>query len=472
MEFSKVQNKFIYQKSQGIQLLKGKKGTGKSTSSIYRAINLENNYCIYENDEVLILTGDYNKTNEAIKLYKSKSNKDYFYSLFSLDKERVKISTLEDIINTYSNAYRREGGIVLKYVNKEKIFEILTNLDEVLSNFSKKSKFLKSASRDLIIDEIMWIKASNFTKQEYLDVDRKGRNSRIRKNSYTREALYSLKELYNKELLTNNLMDEYDHVLFSIKYITKHNIYYSHIIVDDCENLTKGEIDFVKNLYSMRSYSSLVFIVNSELDNKKYSWLVKGRKFKTLGTEFKGKTFNFKTKFEKELVKPQTIENYTYVNLKNKKIYNFNIDISSPEYEILLEDKVSFKEDELKEVPVFTNIAAGNPIEINDSIEGNFKIPMQWLERGKETFILTVRGDSMVDKNICDGDLVVIKKQQTANHNDIVAANLDGQATLKTLNMNSNIPMLMPANTMYNPISLEDKEVSILGIAIGVIKQN
>ena len=77
----------------------------------------------------------------------------------------------------------------------------------------------------------------------------------------------------------------------------------------------------------------------------------------------------------------------------------------------------------------------------------------------------------MVEKDICDGDLVVIKKQGTANHNEIVAASLDGEATLKTLNLNGDLPKLMPANSLYAPISLENKEVNILGVAIGIIKQ-
>ena len=77
----------------------------------------------------------------------------------------------------------------------------------------------------------------------------------------------------------------------------------------------------------------------------------------------------------------------------------------------------------------------------------------------------------MVDKNICDGDLVVIKKQANANHNDIVAANLDGEATLKTLNLNDDSPKLMPANSLYSPIDLTNRNVSILGVAIGVIKE-
>ena len=122
------------------------------------------------------------------------------------------------------------------------------------------------------------------------------------------------------------------------------------------------------------------------------------------------------------------------------------------------------------EVDVYSDIAAGNPIEINDGVEEKFNLPKSWLERGKDTFILHVKGDSMIEKNINDGDLVVIKKQNTALNNDIVAASLDGEATLKILNTNEKYPKLMPANSRYSEINLIDKEVSILGVAIGIIK--
>ena len=471
MEFSKVQNRFINQKSVGYQLVKGKKGTGKSTSCIYRAINLENNYCIYEEDKILIITSNYSKTNKALEIYKSESNQNHFYSLFSLDKERVKISTLEELLTTCYNGYKGEKGLNLTYINKEDRIDIIEKLDEEIKLLSKKSKFILKASKEFILDEILWIKACNFTLEEYLDIERKGRKNRVRKNSYTRECIYNLMELYNKELRNNEYMDEYDQVFFSMEYAKNHKLEYAHIIIDDCEKLTRGEIEFLKGIYSGKSHSSLIFIVNSELHNEEYSWLVKGRKLKTLGADFKGKTFLYKTIFkEKKKEVINTINNYEFINLRNKKFFEFNIDTSSSENEIYIDETVTFKENELLDIPVFNDIAAGSPIEINDNIEGIFKLPKQWIERGSETFILTVKGNSMVEKNICDGDLVVIKKQSTANHNDIVAASLDGEATLKTLNMNEDVPLLMPANPLYSPIIIENKDVSILGVAIGIIK--
>lgn len=474
MNFSKTQNRFINSKISGYQLLKGKKSTGKSTASIYKAINLENNYCLYENDKILIITSDYKSKNKAMESYENESKKNYFYSLFSSETDRITILTMEEIVNTYSQAFRRKNGLAYKVIDREEGIKILVKLEKEIESISKKSKFIKNAKLDFIIDEILWIKASNLTLEEYVQIDRKGREKRIRKSSYTREGLFAIKNIYNQYLQENFLMDERDSALFAIEYMKKEEGLYSHIILDDSEKYTKAEIDFIKEIYLNKSYSSFVFILNSELQGQENSWLIKGRKFNTLGIEVKGKTFSFKVKFEKKkekVIPINTIENYEYVNLKNKRILEFKIDTASTEKEIFIEDNITFKENELKVVPMYNDIAAGSPIEMNENIEGEFLIPEVWLERGKDTFILRVKGNSMVDKNISNGDLVVIKKSLSANNNDIIAASIDGEVTLKTLNLNGEKPLLMPANSMYAPISLEGRDFNVLGIAIGVIKE-
>lgn len=472
MELTKYQKRFINNKSSGYQILKGKENTGKSTASIYKLLNLENNYCLYEEDKIVFITSSYSKNFKAKELYNSESKENYFYSLFSLDKNRVEVITLEELVNTYYNAYGREKGQAFNNIHRREALKVLEDLKENIEGFYKKSKFIKKASYEFLLDEILWIKASNFSLEEYLTIDRKGRKCRIKKSSYTREGIYNIKEMYNEKLYASSRIDEYDHVLFALKYVKKLSGIYSHIILDDAEKLTKAEIDLVKAIYKEKTYSSFILILNSELNTKENSWMIKGRKFNSLGFDIKGKTFNFKLKFESKKKEINTIEKYQYINLRNKEVAYFNIDTASNSKELLEENNVVFNEDELLDVPMFNNIAAGNPIEINDNIEGNFYLPKYWLEKGKESFILRVKGDSMVDKNICNGDLVVIKKQATANHNDIVAANLDGEATLKTLNLNSETPKLMPANSLYSPIELSNRDVNILGVAIGVIKNN
>ena len=121
---------------------------------------------------------------------------------------------------------------------------------------------------------------------------------------------------------------------------------------------------------------------------------------------------------------------------------------------------------------MYNEIAAGQPIEINDEKQENFYLPKEWVYKNNENFILKIKGDSMIEKNIDNGDLVVIRRQNTAYQNDIVAISLNGEATLKILKYNDGIPTLMPANALYSPISLIGKETEILGVAIGVIKKN
>ena len=473
MKLTKNQNRFINNKNMGFSLMKGKSLTGKTVAALHRVINLENNYCIYNEDRILYLSSDGEKLDNSKSLYKEKSKASEFYSLFTIDKERVEFNLVNVLIKDFSERYIKENKLNLKSISFEEAYKFIKTEEfhNELLTLTKKSKVINKIKTEDLYDEIMWIKACNFTREEYSEVERKGRKYRLIKNSYSRDSIYTLMELYTSILRENGYYDSYDEISFAIKYGQLYKEKYTHIVLDEVEVLTKGEIEFVKSIYSNHAHSSFVFILNNEFYNDKMCWLVKGRKLKTLGADFKGRSFAFKKEFKEEKIKEKDyMEKFQYVNLKYKNVVEFNMDSSSSKKEIYLEDNTIFNEEELVEVDVYSDIAAGNPIEINDEIEEKFNLPKSWLERGKETFILHVKGDSMIGKNINDGDLVVIKRQNTALNNDIVAASLDGEATLKTLKLNGKEPMLIPANPKYSEIYLEGKEVSILGVAIGVIK--
>ena len=473
MKLTKNQNRFINNKNMGFSLMKGKSLTGKTVAALHRVINLENNYCIYNNDKILYISLEHDKARENERLYKEKSKASEFYSLFTIDKERVEFNLVNVLIKDFSERYIKENKLNLKAISFEEAYKFIKTEEfhNELITLTKKSKVINKIKTEDLYDEIIWIKACNFTREEYSEVERKGRKYRLIKNSYSRDSIYTLMELYTSILRENGYYDSYDKISFAIKYGQLYKEKYTHIVLDEVEVLTKGEIEFVKSIYSNHSHSSFVFILNNEFYNDKMCWLVKGRKLKTLGADFKGRSFAFKKEFKEEKIKEKDyMEKFQYVNLKYKNVVEFNMDSSSSKKEIYLEDNTIFNEEELVEVDVYSDIAAGNPIEINDEIEEKFNLPKSWLERGKETFILHVKGDSMIGKNINDGDLVVIKRQNTALNNDIVAASLDGEATLKTLKLNGKEPMLIPANPKYSEIYLEGKEVSILGVAIGVIK--
>lgn len=473
MKLTKTQNRFINNKNMGFSLMKGKSLTGKTVAALYRVINLENNYCIYNEDKILYLSSNSKKLENSKILYKEESKVSEFYSLFTMDRERVEFNLVKALIKDFSERYIKENKLSLKYISFEESYKFIQTKEfyNELLVLAKKSKLISKIKSEDLYDEIMWIKACNFTREEYSEVERKGRKYRLIKNSYSRDSIYTLMELYTSILRDNGYYDSYDEISFAINYGELYKEKYTHIVLDEVESLTKGEIEFVKSIYSNESHSSFIFILNNEFYNDKMCWLVKGRKLKTLGADFKGRSFAFKKEFKKEESKEKNyIEKFQYVNLKYKNIVEFNMDSTSSKKEIYLEDDTIFDEKELIEVDVYSNIAAGNPMEINDEVEGKFNLPKSWLERGKDTFILHVKGDSMIEKNINDGDLVVIKRQNTALNNDIVAASLDGEATLKTLKLNGKKPMLIPANPKYSEIYLEGREVSILGVAIGVIK--
>lgn len=106
-------------------------------------------------------------------------------------------------------------------------------------------------------------------------------------------------------------------------------------------------------------------------------------------------------------------------------------------------------------IPVVGRIAAGSPILANENIEEYLSFPKSMVGKG-ELFGLHVRGDSMIDEGIFDGDIAIIRKQNTAQQGEIVAALVEDEATLKTFRVKDNQVHLIPANEAYNPIVVDD----------------
>ncbi|MBW3086468.1 LexA repressor [Austwickia sp. TVS 96-490-7B] len=119
-------------------------------------------------------------------------------------------------------------------------------------------------------------------------------------------------------------------------------------------------------------------------------------------------------------------------------------------------------------VPLVGRIAAGAPITAEQSIEDVFALPRQLVGDG-ELFLLQVSGDSMVDAAICDGDWVVVRHQPAAENGEIVAAMIDGEATVKTFRRRDGHVWLIPHNDAYQPI-LGD-QATILGRVTAVLRR-
>ena len=119
-------------------------------------------------------------------------------------------------------------------------------------------------------------------------------------------------------------------------------------------------------------------------------------------------------------------------------------------------------------VPLIGRIAAGGPILAEEAIEDIFPLPKQLVGNGT-LFLLKVVGDSMINAAIADGDWVVVRQQAVADNGDIVAAMIDGEATVKTFKRADGHIWLMPHNPAYTPIPGDD--ATVLGKIVAVLRR-
>jgi len=129
------------------------------------------------------------------------------------------------------------------------------------------------------------------------------------------------------------------------------------------------------------------------------------------------------------------------------------------------------RENSSTEIPILGRVAAGYPVFAEENIEGTLVIDSSLIKGNEKLFGLKVRGDSMIEDGIFEGDTVIVKSQNKAVNNDIVIAMVDNDTTVKRYrNKNSQIE-LIPANKNYQPIHVSGKnDFSILGKVIGIYR--
>ncbi len=118
-------------------------------------------------------------------------------------------------------------------------------------------------------------------------------------------------------------------------------------------------------------------------------------------------------------------------------------------------------------VPLIGRVAAGEPLLAQENIENYFPIPMEFMPN-KQTFMLAVKGESMINAGILDGDMVLVEQAQTASNGDMVVALIEDGATVKRFYKEEGVYRLQPENDFMDPIIVKD--VTILGKVIGVFR--
>ena len=133
----------------------------------------------------------------------------------------------------------------------------------------------------------------------------------------------------------------------------------------------------------------------------------------------------------------------------------------------ILDDTFNLVRRELVNVPVVGRVAAGEPILAQEHIEDYFPLPADILPN-KQTFLLKVKGESMINIGVLDGDYVLVQEEHTAHNGDMVVALIEDGATVKTFYKEEGVIRLQPENDYMDPIIVKD--VSILGKVIGVFR--
>ena len=133
----------------------------------------------------------------------------------------------------------------------------------------------------------------------------------------------------------------------------------------------------------------------------------------------------------------------------------------------ILDDTFNLTRREMVNVPIIGQVAAGQPILAEENLEDYFPFPAERMPN-KQTFLLKVKGESMINAGILDGDYVLVEQDATASNGDMVVALVEDSATVKTFYKEEGVFRLQPENDFMDPIIV--KEVSILGKVIGVMR--
>lgn len=134
----------------------------------------------------------------------------------------------------------------------------------------------------------------------------------------------------------------------------------------------------------------------------------------------------------------------------------------------IIDDNFNLSRREVVNIPLLGQVAAGQPLLAVENITEYFPIPSEYMPGGEEVFMLKVKGDSMINMGIYEGDQIIVRKQNTASNGEVIVALVDDSATVKRFYKENGHIRLQPENDFMDPIIVDDCE--ILGKVIGLIR--
>lgn len=163
------------------------------------------------------------------------------------------------------------------------------------------------------------------------------------------------------------------------------------------------------------------------------------------------------------------LEKKGYLNIESNA--SRGISIIRDDNEFPLPTLIRDEEIEYNKIPIIGRVAAGTPILAEENIEGSVLIDPSFINKAKNCFALKVKGDSMINAGIFEGDIVIVTPKNTASLDDIIVARIDDEVTVKRFYTTGNEIKLIPENDKYNPIVITgENEFSIIGKVTGVVR--
>nr|WP_300005269.1 transcriptional repressor LexA [Tissierella sp.] len=367
MKLNIEQRRIVELEPNGHMMVKGVAGSGKTTVSIRRLPFLLNHYCHEKDDKVLLVT--YNKTLLNYIKYqyeKVEDEEEYQEDFLSSFKKQVEITTIDSLMYRYFKRYQSVNKLKLEmavYQNQNLI--MVRAINSIMAKYSsikvispKNSKFLK--------DEIEWIKSCNIIDLEtYQNIDRIGRANGISgtpqklfKNSEAREAIFNLMLEYDLLLKDANIVDYKTMNLMALEEAQKNSSKYTHIVIDESQDLTKVQLEFLKCIHQEKKYSSIMFVADNTQSIYSTAWLGKGRPYSSIGYDMSGRSRtlskNYRTTTE--------ISTAAFDLIENDEAIQNNIDFVKPslidrqghppiyKYFKKIEDQLKFLEEEIESI--------------------------------------------------------------------------------------------------------------------------
>lgn len=303
MRLNVEQRRIIENKPNGHSLVKGVAGSGKTTVAVHKIPFLLKDYCYEKDDKVLVITYNKSLINYVKYIYeeieKNKEAEQLSLGIYeSGDKDKLHIETINNIMFKYFTLNIENEN--LKIANNKQVTKALIDaIIKVRENY-KNVNVLDEKNLTFIEEEIRWMKSCNYTEiEEYQIIDRIGRISnnnieaphKLKKNSQIRQAIFEVMLQYNENLKREKLVDYQDVALIALKQAkSRIEEKYTHIIVDETQDLTRVQLEFIKTLYMNKNYSNMLFVSDTAQSIYPDAWLVKGRSFTSIGFDMKGKS--------------------------------------------------------------------------------------------------------------------------------------------------------------------------------------